>query len=138
MLAADRLIQYILAHPDAIITYRPSNMILVAHSDASHDSEPMSRSRAGGVYTLGTSNFQGVDTPLPTLNGPVGYLCKLIETVCAGAYESEYAGLYLNATSLESARQTLEDFGYSQPATIIYYDNTVAGDIANNRCKQRR
>jgi hypothetical protein len=138
MLAADRLIQYILAHPDAIITYRPSNMILVAHSDASHDSEPMSRSRAGGVYTLGTSNFQGVDTPLPTLNGPVGCLCKLIETVCAGAYESEYAGLYLNATSLESARQTLEDFGYPQPATTIYYDNTVAGDIAYNRCKQRR
>jgi hypothetical protein len=138
MHAADRLIQYVLANPNATITYRKSNMILVAHSDASHDSEPSSKSRAGGVYTLGNSDFHGPETPLPTLNGPVLCLSRLIETVCAGAYESEYAALYYNATTLEGARQSLTDMGFPQPPTAIYYDNTVAGDIAYNRCKQRR
>jgi hypothetical protein len=138
MKAANRLIQYVMSKPDSIITYYPSNMILVAHSDASHDSEPGSRSRAGGVYSFGSSDYLGPENPIPTLNGPVSCTSKLIDTVCAGAYESEYAALYYNATNLEGIRTACEDLGHPQPPTIIYYDNTIAGDIANRRCKQRR
>ena len=35
-------------HPDAIVGYKASDMILALHSDASHLSEPLSKSRATG------------------------------------------------------------------------------------------
>jgi hypothetical protein len=41
-----------MTHQDAIITYRASNMILAAHSDASYLSETKARSRAGGHFFL--------------------------------------------------------------------------------------
>ena len=37
-------------HPDAIITFKKSNMILAIHSDASYLTEPKARNRAGGHY----------------------------------------------------------------------------------------
>ena len=39
-------------HPDAIVGYKASDMILALHSDASHLSEPLSKSRATGHIYL--------------------------------------------------------------------------------------
>jgi hypothetical protein len=135
--AAMRLVQFILHHPNAMITYRPSNMQLMCHSDASHDSEPGSRSRIAGAYIFGSADFQGPDIP-QFINGCVGFMSKQAPTVCAGAYESEYAALWGNVCFLESARQTCADLGHPQTTTVIVYDNTVAGAIANQTCKQKR
>jgi hypothetical protein len=134
---AMRLIQYILHHPNATITYRPSNMQLTCHSDASHDSEPGSRSRIAGAYIFGPINFTGPDEPT-TINGCVGFMSKQAPTVCAGAYESEYAALWGNVCFLEAARQTCADLGHPQSSTVIVYDNTVAGAIATESCKRRK
>jgi hypothetical protein len=47
------LLNYIPTHPNAIISYAKSNMILNVHSDnASYLSEPKARSRAGGHFFL--------------------------------------------------------------------------------------
>jgi hypothetical protein len=135
--AAMRLAQHVLHHPNANITYYPSNMQLMCHSDASHDAEPGSRSRIAGVYIFGASDFLGPEVSL-RLNGPVGFMCKQAPTVCAGAYESEYAALWGNISFLEIARQTCADMGHPQDPTLIVYDNTVAGAIATNTCKQKR
>jgi hypothetical protein len=134
---AMRLIQYILHHPNAHITYRPSDMQLMCHSDASHDSEPGSRSRIAGAYIFGSTDFEGSDVP-KLINGCVGFMSKQAPTVCAGAYESEYAALWGNVCFLEAARQTCADLGHPQNSTVIVYDNTVAGAIAIQACKQKR
>ena len=42
-------LDYAATHPDAIITYCASGMVLAAHSDASYLSETKSRSRSGGA-----------------------------------------------------------------------------------------
>ena len=141
MTAATRLIQYCLHHPDATITYYASDMQLVCHSDASHDSEPKSRSRIAGVWFAGsdsTNQFEGPNIPKPRLNGCIGFMSTKAPTVCAGAYESEYAGLWGNVSHLEPIRQTFEDLGHKQHPTRIIYDNTVSGDIANRSCKMKR
>ena len=141
MLAATRLIQYCLHHPDATITYYASDMQLVCHSDASHDSEPKSRSRIAGVWFAGsgsTNTFEGPNIPKPRFNGCIGFMSTKAPTVCAGAYESEYAGLWGNVSNLEPIRQTFEDLGHPQGPTRIIYDNTVSGDIANRSCKMKR
>ena len=47
-----KLIDYAATHPYAAVTYRSSNMVLAAHSDASYLSETKSRSRAGGHFLM--------------------------------------------------------------------------------------
>jgi hypothetical protein len=139
MLAVSRFLQYASSHPHARISYTASNMQLAVHSDASFNGEPKSRSRAGGVFTLGTIRYNGnPDQPTTQLNGPVDLISKIIPTVCASAAEAEYAALYLNAQQGEKIRQILTDLGYPQAPTVMTYDNAVAGKLALRQCKQRR
>ena len=46
------LLDYAETHPDAILTYEKSDMVLAVHSPASYLSEPQARSRAGGHFFL--------------------------------------------------------------------------------------
>jgi len=41
-----QFLDYAASHPDAIITYKASKMVLAMHSDASYLSEPEARSQA--------------------------------------------------------------------------------------------
>ena len=47
-----QFLNYAMTHPDVIVTYRASDMILAIHSDASYLSETKARSRAGGHFFL--------------------------------------------------------------------------------------
>ncbi len=47
-----QLLNYAAPHPDAIVTYRASNMVLFGHSDASCLFESKAWSRAGGHFLL--------------------------------------------------------------------------------------
>jgi hypothetical protein len=51
--ATNQLLDYMAAHPDAIIRYHASDMILHIHSDASYISVSNARSRLGGLFFLG-------------------------------------------------------------------------------------
>jgi hypothetical protein len=138
--AALRLCHYLAWHPDHSITYYPSNMRLTIHSDASHQSEPGSRSRAGGVFFMGNPSFTGLASSDPNrFQGAVATVCKKVPTVCQASSESEYATAYLNAQTGETLRQTALDIGYPQlDPTEIIFDNSVAGQIANNTCRLKR
>ena len=46
------LLDYAATHPDAVLTYNRSNMVLAEHSDASYLTEPKAHSRAGGCFFL--------------------------------------------------------------------------------------
>eukprot|EP00804_Cyclotella_cryptica_P009391 CCRYP_018074-RA/>CCRYP_018074-RA protein AED:0.17 eAED:0.15 QI:0/0/0/0.75/0/0/4/0/1210 len=59
-----QFLDYAMTHPDAMITYRASNMILAVHSDASYLSETKARSRAGGHF------FLSEDDPSPATTAP--------------------------------------------------------------------
>ena len=52
LLKIHQFLDYAMTHPNAIITYCTSNMILAIHSDASYLSETKARSRAGGHFFL--------------------------------------------------------------------------------------
>ena len=51
-----QLLDYTATHPDAIVTYNASNMVLAAHSNASYLSESNARSRAGGHFFMSSNN----------------------------------------------------------------------------------
>ena len=44
-------LDYMATHPDAIIRYYPSDMILNVHSDTNYLTAPKARSRAGGIFS---------------------------------------------------------------------------------------
>ena len=65
MMKAKQLLDYAATHPNAIVTYNASDMVLAAHSNASYLSESNVRCRAGGHF------FMSSDTNTPHNNGAV-------------------------------------------------------------------
>jgi hypothetical protein len=55
----NQFLDYMWTHPDAIIWYRASDMVLNVHSDASYLSAPKAHSRAGGYFFLGSIPHDG-------------------------------------------------------------------------------
>ena len=57
---ADNVLQfldYCAMHPDAVIRYHGSDMILRGHSDASYLSKSKDRSREGGNFYMGSRDY---------------------------------------------------------------------------------
>jgi hypothetical protein len=80
-------------HPDAIIWYRASDMILNVHSDTSYLSAPKAPSRAGGYFFLGSIPHN--KDPIK-LNGAIHITCTILKLVAASATEAELGSLFLN------------------------------------------
>ena len=128
-------LDYMATHPDAIIRYYPSDMVLNVHSDASYLTAPKARSRAGGHFFLGSIPKDGC--PI-RLNGAILTQCSILKCVAASAAEAELGALFLNAMEAKIIRLTLEEMGHPQPPTPIHVDNTTAVGIVNNTIKRQR
>ena len=77
-----QLLDYAATHPDAILTYHASDMVLAGHSEALYFSETKSRSRAGGYF------FMSNNTAFPTNNGAVLTIANIIKAVMLSAVEA--------------------------------------------------
>jgi hypothetical protein len=53
--ACTQLLNYCATHPDAVVQFIASNMVLHTDSNASYFSEPQSRSRVGGIHHLSST-----------------------------------------------------------------------------------
>ena len=104
---AEQLLNYLATHPEPILWYNKSGMILYVDSDAAYLVEQGAKSRAGGYYYL-------VNHHNPKIDGSVYCLCTLIKTVISTAAESELGALFLNSTSLKLIRHVLMDMGHQQ------------------------
>ena len=135
MLRVNQFLDYMATHPDAKIRYHASDMILNVHSDASYLTAPNARSRAGGIFFLGS--LPRDDCPI-RLNGAILVLCTILRCVAASAAEAELGALFLTAQEAKILRITLEELGHPQPATPIHCDNSTAVGIANSTIKRQR
>jgi len=126
------LLDYVATNPDAILTYKKSNMVLTVHSDASYLSEPGARSRAGGHF------FMSTDTDNPPNNGAVLNMSQIIKSVMSSAAEAELGALYINACEAVAIRQLLNEMGHKQPRTPIQTDNSTALGVVTNNIQPRR
>jgi hypothetical protein len=129
------LLDYLASHPNAVIRYYPSDMLLQVHSDASYANEPEARSTAGGHYFLGKPIH--ANQPI-WLNGAIHTLCTVLKLVAASAAEAELGALFLNAQEVKILRLILEEMGHPQPPTPIHCDNNTAVGIANDTVKRQR
>ena len=126
-----QLLDYAATHPDAIITYQASDMVLAGHSDASYLSETNARSRAGGHF------FMSNNDTIPSNNGAILTISQIIKAVMSSAAEAEIGALYINCKEAIPARHTLEFLGHKQPPTPMQTDNTTALGVVNNNVMKK-
>ena len=110
-------LDYAASHPDAIITYRASDMVLAAHSDSSYLSESKARSRSGGHF------FMSKDDGIPANNSAILTVSQIIKTVISSAAEAELGALPINCREAIPARHALKIMGHKQPPTPIQTNN---------------
>jgi hypothetical protein len=131
--ATKQLLYYLATHPDAIIRYHASDMILHIHSYASYLSVSHAHSRLGGLF------FCGDKPPKEdTSSGSILSVASVIKKGVASATESEVGVCFQNAQSGAHIRVTLTELGHTQPATPLRTDNSTAFGILNEIIKQKR
>ena len=135
-----QFLDFAATYPNAVLTYKASDMHLWAHSDASYLSESKARSRCGGYYYLGSRPKLPIrpDDPVPPINSPILTQSKIIDTVMSSAQEAETGAGFFNAQQLVPLRIALEELGHPQGPTPIQFDNKVATSILNDQVSQRR
>ena len=117
---------YAATHPDAIVTFRASIMVLAVHSDASYLSEPKARPREGGHFFL-SQNIED-----PPNNGAVLSTAQILKSVMSSAAEAELGVMFLNAKEVISARNALAKMGHPQLRTPMQVDNSTADGVENS------
>jgi hypothetical protein len=134
------LMDYAASNPLSIIRYHASDMTLYVHSDASYLSQTHARSRGAGHFFLSSRPKDPTAPPevIPTLNGPVHTMCKIIDVVVGSAAEAEIGAGYLNGQDAVPIITTLTELGHPQPPAPMQVDNTTAERFANGIMKQKK
>jgi hypothetical protein len=136
-------LNYAATHPDAIVRYKASGMVLHVESDASYLSETKARSCVAGYHYLSDAPLDATKPPAPDanpppLNGAINVPCKILCEVLSSAAEAELGGLFHNGKDAVPERITLQELGHAQPPTPMVTDNSTATGIANDSVKQKR
>ena len=83
-------LDYCETHPDAMIRYHASDMILSLQSNGSYLSEPYSKSRAVGHFYLTSGDNKDLN------NGAILTLTKIVKHVKQSTGKIEVVSLYYN------------------------------------------
>jgi hypothetical protein len=108
-----KLLNYCNTHPETKIRYHAYDMILHIHSDAYYLSENKAKSRAGGVFYMGSST----NTDKKLTNGAILIISKVLKHVMYSAAEAEIGAVFINAKEGAVLRTTLEELGHPHPPT---------------------
>jgi hypothetical protein len=120
-------LDYVATHPNAILSYAKSNMILSVYINASYISKLKAWSHAGGHFFLSNGTN---DTPN---NGAILNTSQIIKSVMSLTAEAELGVLYLKAHEAVPCRNLLNKLGHKQPPTPIQTNNSTAlGIVINN------
>jgi hypothetical protein len=128
-----QLLNYVASHPEALIRYSASEMILNIHSDARYLNETEVRSRAGGHFFMRSKPKGGNKQH----NGALLTLSTILRMVVASAAEAEMGAMFLNAKEGVNIQNIIREMGHPHPATPLQTDNTTAHAILSGTCKQQ-
>ena len=106
-----QFLEYEATHPDAIIIYNASDIVLAGHSNASYLSEKKARRRSGGNL------FMLNDTEFPPQNEAVLTIAKIIKAAMTSASEDELGALFINYKESITELQALQEMGHTNPPT---------------------
>jgi hypothetical protein len=143
MKAITKLLDYCATHPDAVVRYYSSDMIIWIESNASYLSKIKAQSRAARYHYLSNKPPNPNQPPAPTdpstpMNGAIVMPCTVMREVLSSASEAESAALFYNGKEGAPLRITLKELSHKQPPTPMVTDNSTASGIANKSVKQKR
>jgi hypothetical protein len=121
-----QFLTYASTHPDAIVTYHTSDMVLTGHSNALYLSKLKEYSRAGGHF------FMFNNTAKPANNGAILTVAPIVKANMSLTAEAEVGALYINCREAISPHHTLKFMGHLQPPPPMQMDNTTALGVVNN------
>ena len=127
-----QFLDYSATHPDDIITYHDSDMVLVGHSDASYLSESKAQSRAGRHF------FMSRNTATPPNNGAVMTITQIIKAFMFSDAEDKLASLLINLNEAFTSQHALGDIGHKQLPTPVQIDNTTTHGVVTNNISIKR
>eukprot|EP00804_Cyclotella_cryptica_P002902 CCRYP_021007-RA/>CCRYP_021007-RA protein AED:0.15 eAED:0.15 QI:0/0/0/1/1/1/5/0/1206 len=127
-----KILDYCATQDPAVVTYRKSDMILAADSDAGYLNASNARSCAGGHH------FLSEHETFPPHNGAIHNVAEIIKAVMSSAAEAELGALYINARKAVEERQILEEMGHQQPPTPMQTDTSTGEGIINARVQPKR
>jgi hypothetical protein len=122
-----QFLDYAATHPNAVLTYCASNMVLAVYSDASYLSEPGTFSCAGGHM------FMAGQEEIPLNNSAVLNISQIMKSVMPLAAEAELGALCINSKTAVPMRKMLKELGHPQPPTPMQTDNSTAYSVLNNK-----
>eukprot|EP00804_Cyclotella_cryptica_P001099 CCRYP_008385-RA/>CCRYP_008385-RA protein AED:0.18 eAED:0.13 QI:0/0/0/1/0.4/0.16/6/0/1406 len=114
-----QLLDYCASHPDAVVRFQASNMVLNIHSDASYLSESNAAVGLRAIFSSAVSPLTKHRLPLT-----VPYTSSVLQP------QKPNWG-----PSFSTAKKEL---GHTQPTTPTHCDNETATSIANNTVKKQR
>ena len=127
-----QFMDYCSTHPDVIMRFVASKMLLALHSDASYLSEPGAKSRAGGhFYLKDKTNRESNNSAILTLS-------KIIKRVMSSVSEAEPAALFLNCKAAIPFRIASGEMGQPQSKTPVVTDNSSAKGLINKTLIPKR
>ena len=115
-------------------------MQLAIHSDASYLSVAQARSRASGVHFLteGPPDPENPEGFVPTTNGILLAVCKIMRNIMPSAAKAEYVIAFINNQTAVPIRTTLSEMGWPQGPTAIQVDNCTAVGITTKEFLQKK
>ena len=75
---------------------------------------------------------------MPTTNGILLVVCKIMRNIVASAEEAEYGTIFINAQTSVPIRTTLYEMGWPQGPTAIQVENSTAVGIATKEFRQKK
>jgi hypothetical protein len=100
-----KLLNYCTTHQETKIRYHATDMILHIHSDASYLSEREAKSRAGGLFYMGSNT----KTNKKLTNGAFLIISKVLKHVMSSVAEAEIGAVFINAKEGAVLCTTLEE-----------------------------
>jgi hypothetical protein len=126
------LLDYAATHPNTILRYKASDMVLHVDSDTAYLVQAKARSRIVGSFNLSSNPSLLPLDQTPTPNAPILTERKTLRHVVASAAEAETGGIFHNAHTIIPIRQALEALDRPQPSTPLKTDNSTANGFVHN------
>ena len=125
---------YLHTHPDTVIRFDASDMIIYIESDTAYFVLPQARSRFVSIFCLSNAT-----SGRPPLNGAIQVICNTLQNVVSSTAKAETGGIFIGNQQAVPIITVLSGLNHPQTAsrTRISTDNSTAEGVLVANLRQK-